>query len=465
MSHQDADGRKVRFHADYLRQALQWLLGKAAWETIRFRQDCTWAPRHLAAAALLWAWSDEATLDERFHTARKITAHLDPPQQELAASYQAFLKLLRRWTARFRALLQTSLRRRMQETFSEPWLVFGFALFGVDGSRVELPRTKSHEAVYAPSAQRPRKRQRRRKQPRTAAHAKTGRTPQMWLTTLWHAGTGLPWDWRLGSADSSEREHWKEMLPQLPENALVAADAGFVGYEYAQAVIASGRHLLVRVGANVRLLRQLGYGRERAGLVYLWPDRQAKEGQPPLVLRLVIAQGGKHPVYLVTSVLDPKRLSDAQVIEVYRRRWGIELFYRHLKQTFQRRKLRSASAENARVEMEWSLLGLWGMGLYAQAELTRAGIAPRRLSVAKMLRAFRRMLRDYRHPAERGTALCSLLRHALIDDYPRTNKTSRDYPRKKQEKPPGAPQIQLASPAQVALAQELRAEAQKGLSA
>lgn len=323
MSHQDADGRKVRFNADYSRQALPWLLGKAGWATIRFREDCTWAPLHLAAAALVWAWSDEATLDERFHTARKITVHLYQPQPELAGSYQAFLKLLRRWTPSFLALLQTSLRRRMQQTLSSHGQVFGFTLFGVDGSRVELPRTKSHEAAYAPSARRPRKRRRPKKIPQ-AAHAKKGRTPQMWLTTLWRAGTGLPWDWRTGPADSSEREHWKEMLPQLPENALVAADAGFVGYEYAQAVIASGRHLLVRVGANVRLLCKLGYARERAGLVYLWPDRQAKAGQPPLVLRLVIAQGGKHPVYVVTSVLDPQCLSDSQVIEVYRRRWGIE---------------------------------------------------------------------------------------------------------------------------------------------
>ncbi len=51
MSHQDADGRKVRFNADYSRQALPWLLGKAGWATIRFREDGTWVPLHLAAAA------------------------------------------------------------------------------------------------------------------------------------------------------------------------------------------------------------------------------------------------------------------------------------------------------------------------------------------------------------------------------------------------------------------------------
>ena len=59
------------------------------------------------------------------------------------------------------------------------------------------------------------------------------------------------------------------------------------------------------------------------------------------MLRLVVAHGGRHPVYLVTSVLDGEELSDEQVINIYALRWGVELFYRHFKQTFGRRKLRS----------------------------------------------------------------------------------------------------------------------------
>ena len=141
------------------------------------------------------------------------------------------------------------------------------------------------------------------------------------------------------------------------------------------------------------------------------------------------------------------------------------MFYRHLKQTFQRRKLRSASADNARVEMEWSLVGLWAMGLYAQVELARDHVPPEKISVAQVLRAFRRMLRDYRHPVEPGESLCSRLRRALIDDYVRGNKTSRHYPRKKQESPPGPPQIVAATRAQIQLARELRADHQKRLSA
>ena len=287
----------------------------------------------------------------------------------------------------------------------------------------------------------------------------------MWLTTLWHVGTGLPWDWRNGPADSSERAHLLEMLNSLPALAMIVADAGFVGYDFARAILDSGRQLLIRVGSNIKLLKHLGCVRESGNTVYLWPDTAAKKNGPPLVLRLVVVNNGKHPVYLVTSVCSAKRLSDSQIVELYRRRWGIELFYRHLKQTFQRRKLRSTSAENARLELEWSLVGLWAMGFYVLLDARRAETLPAKLSVATMLRAFRRTMKDYRHPAERGWRLRRILREAKIDSYARQNKTSRNYPRKKKETPPGSPIINNATPRQVARAKDLVTINRKRLTA
>lgn len=218
MSHQDQDGLSVRFNADFLRLALRWLFWGAQWNEIRFRKDCSWSPTQLATAACMWAWSDESTLDSRFQTARKITACIDAPQWKFAGSYQAFLKLLCRWTPALIALIQATFRRRMQQAFSKCWHMDGRVLFGVDGSRIELPRTASNQAVYAPSRWKEkagRKRTNRRKKHRNTAHAKKAGVPQIWLTTMWHAGTGLPWDYRIGPVDSSEREHWMEMLPSL----------------------------------------------------------------------------------------------------------------------------------------------------------------------------------------------------------------------------------------------------------
>jgi hypothetical protein len=465
MSHQDKVGSSPRLNAQYLRQALVWLLGRVSWKETLFREDCSWLPMQLAAAALLWAWSDESTLGERFCTARKIAQHLYQPQQEFAGSVQAFMKLLVRWTDVLVRAVQNAWRLRMQESLAAQWTVHGWAVFGVDGSRIELPRTKSHEGFYSIARHRSGKKVKRsrRLRPLTKGHTKKANTPQMWLTLLFHVGTGLPWCWRSGPTGSNERAHARDMLDELPPHALVAGDAGFVGYDYLQAVLASGRQVLVRVGSNVRLLRQLGWTREVANTVYLWPQR-AQKHLPPVVLRLIVAHGGKHPVYLVTSV-PRSQLSQTQVIDIYRRRWGIELCFRHFKQTFQRRKLRSASADHARVELEWSLLGLWGMCLYAQVEQAKRAPSVTNLSVACVLRSFRRMLRDYQHPAEQRGSLRALLRHAVRDNYVRKDKTSRDYPRKKPADPPaGPPQILVASHAQRSRAKIVRRQL-KGLTA
>lgn len=464
MSHQDS---KFSVNAACLQKALKLLLGSLDFTSLHFRHDCTWLPLSLVAAALIWAWSDEQNLHARFHHARKIIDFIFPPQRELGSSYQGFMKLLVKWTTSLIALLQEHFRAIMQKTLAASYLLYDFAVFAVDGSRIDLPRTQSHQQAYGRKKKKNKKKQKhKRVNKQKNGYGKQGSGPQMWLTTLWHMGTGLPWNWRIGPADSSERGHWLEMLCSLPLNSLIVADAGFVGYGYAKEVIDSGRDLLLRVGSNVRLLKNLGCVRERNGYVYLWPAKAAKQKLPPLVLRLVVVHNGKHPVYLITSVLDENILSNEQIAKLYSRRWGIELFYRNLKQTFGRRKLRSGCAENARVELEWSLAGLWAMGLYAQMEMQKAGISPKRISVARVLFAFRQTLRYYRDPLERKCSLRDMLRCAMIDDYRRKCKTSRNYPRQKQETPPGPPKMIVATPAQITLAQSLAlCENQKGLPA
>jgi hypothetical protein len=190
----------------------------------------------------------------------------------------------------------------------------------------------------------------------------------------------------------------------------------------------------------------------------------ARKREPPLVLRLVVLQGGRHPWYLLTSLRDPKRLSDHQVAEIYRQRWGIELYYRHFKATFDRRKLRSHKAEHAECEAHWSMLGLWSMLLHAQVCLRR-WIPPERISVAQVLRAYRLPMREFKSRPDPGESLWDLLRAARIDSYQRRDKSSRAYPRKKYEKPPGAPQLHDATLAQRTLAKQVCNTSRKGLTA
>ncbi len=101
-------------------------------------------------------------------------------------------------------------------------------------------------------------------------------------------------------------------------------------YESPRAILDGRRRLLIRVGSNVRPLKRPGDTRESGDTVSLRPDREAA-------------------------------------------RRGIEPFHRHLKQSFGRRKLRSARAENALPEPHRSLAGLWAMAPYALIPLRGIG--------------------------------------------------------------------------------------------
>lgn len=456
MSHQD-QGRSngTVFHFQALQQAISWLWQDIEFGELRLRDDCTWSARALATAALLWSWSDELSLGDRFKKARQITCKVLKIRKPPASSYQAFLKLLNKWTPHFVELLTHAFRRRSIKCFPRRLRIAGFLVFGADGSRLELPRTNSNEAAYAAKCskrQRGKKKRRKKKQTKREVN-----TTQLWITTLWHLGTQLPWSWKLGPCDSSERKHLSQMLAELPRESLMVIDTGFFGYDLWRETIASGCEFVVRVGSNAHLLKKLGYTRTRGDIVYFWPLREARRSQPPLVLRLVVLQGKRTPVYLVTSVLDSKRLPSKDVAQIYQQRWGIELFYRSLKQTFDRRKLRSRNAANAYTEAQWSLLAFWAMALHAQHYQKSQRLDPNRLSCAGMLRAYRRAMREYRSRPEVGEDLYSLLRIALKDDYQRTKpKTNEDYPRKTQKPPAGKPKIKNATKRQVARAKKVK---------
>ena len=151
MSHRDSVPACPRLNGDLLKVAVRWLTHGICWTSIRWRLDCTWSVQLLVAAGLFWAWSDEATLGERFTTARKIAMFLFPPQGKVAGSYQSFVKLLVRWTAPLVALLQQAMRERMRTDLADGWLIHGFVLFGADGSLIALPRTAANQQAYAPA--------------------------------------------------------------------------------------------------------------------------------------------------------------------------------------------------------------------------------------------------------------------------------------------------------------------------
>lgn len=157
------------------------LLGESSW---------------LAWAAMLWAWSNEVTFGERFVCAQRLIQHLQEfadGSPKKSTSYQAFLKMLIRWTALLVLAVQVTLRNRMQSLTLEDWRQHGLIVFAVDGSKIELPRTTSNQQAYAQSRQ-PSNRRRRKKHHDRSANNKVDQS-QFFITQLYHLVLRISWDW------------------------------------------------------------------------------------------------------------------------------------------------------------------------------------------------------------------------------------------------------------------------------
>jgi len=385
-----------------------------------------WCPKTLAMCAVLAAWDSSSTVVERFDAARRlVNRHRPRRRRALGATYQGFAKaVVTRGVALVRVMVG-HLRRTMLEVAGAYQKRRGLFAVAVDGTKIDAPRTISNESGLG-----------------IAGNA--GTHPQMLLTTMWHMGTGLPWCWRVGRADASERSHLRSMLPELPGGALVVADALYTGFDLLRRIQCRGLLFLVRVGSNVRLLRKLGYVQEHGNTVYLWPNTQ--RSRPPLVLRLIrikTERGGT--VYLITNALDEEQLSEQDATVFYRMRWGVEVFFRSLKQTLERRKMRSASPARALMELHWTMVGLMLLGLMTVRHLIAAGRDPLAMSVACALRAVRRSAASATGRVGR-LALRSALAAAIKDAYRRTcSKTARHWPHKKNDPPCGVPRITVAT--------------------
>ncbi len=474
MSHQDRKSKEqIVVNHESIKQAVNSLFTAKVFQGVKARKGSRWTGRMLVVVALFWSWSNVDELKGRFRQARKVAAKIFRWLPDPGETYNGFLKQLRKWHGQLQLLCMGELRMLMKQDLFGQWEIAGFVVIAGDGSRIELPRTKSNEAVYSPKRKKKRtrknrggkgkarrgKRWRKAKRQSEASIRKKANSPQMWLTLFWHVGTGLPWAWRTGPSDSSERQHLEEMLSELPENTLITADAGFMGYDFWSAVIAAGHRFVIRAGANVRLLKKLGFTREYENTVYLWPDWAAEKGLPPLALRAVWVHNGKQPMCLITNVLSTERLSDRQIAQIYKARWGIEVFFRTFKQTFGRRKLRSHKAEHAKLEAEWSLVALWAVCLLEQREIAQSGCDPCRLSPAGAIKAIQEVLCHYRNrPDEPTESLGWMFRNALLDDCQRkSSKTARAYPRKRKRERTGVPTIASASKSQIVAANEFKA--------
>lgn len=442
----------------------EWLLPSGIFAGVNLHGNITWSPVDLVWLVLCWGWEESKNVTDAFDEAKDQCHQLGIV---VVDSYQAMMKVLVRYNAPLLIVLWSRIHQLMQEIGGEHWQIEGWVPIAFDGSRSSAPRTESNEkALCAPNYGKGATAKYRKKKTKGMRRKKNEKNkpqpqqPQAWITMMWHMGLRLPWTWRLGPSNSSERAHVEKMLKHgdFPGNTLFCGDAGFVGYPLWSQITERGHHFLVRVGANVSLLHNSANVRLSGNRVFCWPKDAQSKKRPPLELRLLKVRVGKTKMWMLTSVLDARRLPKPLIARFYQLRWGIEVEFRGLKQTLDRAKLRCRNPIRLLAELDWSILAMTVAELFALKEQ----LAPRprgnektasknrntptadpwKRSLAETIRALRHCLRRINRTPAPGEDLITRLRNAVTDSYQRkSSKKARYRPPNPDKKPLGDPKL------------------------
>jgi hypothetical protein len=379
----------------------------------------------LIYSLLLMTWCCGDSLPEKFEAAKGFYVVCCPKRKRPGASFTGFEKAVAKLPLPVLRALAAGIRGRVQAIFGKRWKVGNFIPFGCDGTRQACPRTEELER-------------------RLGTFGKEGSPPMIWNTSIVHLTLGFPFCWRLGKGGkASERSHLITMLRWLPASALIVADAGYVGYEVAAAMILANVFFLIRMSSNATFYSEANAPLDEfhEGIVYYWPKTQQNEGKPPIRGRLMRIHSCRHKadVWLFTNVEDPKQLSLETAGTCYRWRWENEGFFRTYKRTLKKVTLMSRTVRLVHREAEASMIAtqlLLCQGALAMP-VPQKGSLPVMCSPRGVLLEARRDISGRKEPKELFSVRIA---RAQRDQRVRTSaKQKREWPRRKAHTPPHPP--------------------------
>jgi hypothetical protein len=445
---------------DQIVSSLNWVITPKVFSDMPRHGNSTWNPVHFVGLVVLSAWCEGKQLTAAFTKAKE--AARECFGSVAVSTYQGMMRALVNNQSELLTRMWSRLQTLMAQTAQEFFRIGCWCPLAVDGSRFSTPRSIRNEQAFSVKSYgkgRDAKSRRHWKNKQKRSKKLGTLKPQIWLTLVWHMGLKLPWCWKSGASNSSERQHLIELLASMvfPEKTLFCGDAGFVGYKLWRGIMESSHSFLIRVGANVHLLKNLGQVRTNGNCVWVWPRDVMKRDMPPIQLRLITVQIGSKTMYLVTNVLSERNLSVKMIKQLYTLRWGIELHFRSTKQTFERGTLRSRNSDNSLAELDWSLIALTMIQLMAIREQTKIDVPPEHTSVAQALKAVRFAIYTRHVPLPKEQLLNRQLRLAVIDDYERLHsKRGRYHPNKKRKPSATKPILTQASKTQKSAYQQYK---------
>ena len=424
-----AGKQRLRPVAKSLPQGIREFLTPSLFKQVRSvrsrRKLPRWDIHPLLYVLILCSWCCGDSLPERFEVARGFYVFTCPKKRRPGTTFSGFEKAVAKLPMSVLRRVAATVRERMVRVFGEQWLHEGFVPLGCDGSRQECPRSEELER-------------------RLGTFGKDGAAPMLWNTSIVHLRLGIPWCWWWGrGGKASERSHLQQMIPWLPFNALLIADAGYVGYQLMRSLIIANVCFLIRMSSHATFytLEEQQLDQFCEGIVYYWPQKIRAKGEPPLRGRLICVRDKRRKVdvWLFTNVEDRQRLSVEAAGKFYSWRWECEGFFRSYKRTMKMMKLSGRTIRTVHREAEASMiavqlmlcLGSQAVAAKASNKGTAAVASPR-----KVLLAIRSAMRG----KDAGSKYSKQIALATRDSRQRvTHKEQRKWPRRKTHQPPSPP--------------------------
>lgn len=445
MDAKPAKNARLRPHAKSFLDSVHEFLTPAVWKQAKkargaAKESPRWTAQPLVLTLLAITWCCGDSMAERFEAAKGFTAVCLRKRRGPGKTVQGFQEALKALPIGVLRVLAAGVRRRLLALFD--LRSDGFMVFGCDGSSMETPRVQELERRLDPPL-------------------KEQGCPQVWVTALVHLRTGLLWAWRLGKGYSRERSHLLALLATLPAAALVVADAGFNGYELACSLTKAGVCFVIRMSGKDRLYTEerIEVKEFQEGEVFLWTKEAQKQKLAPLRVRLIRIRAKKRrDVWLLTNVLDPKRLTAERAGQYYRWRWENEGLFRTFKRTLAKVKLMSRTVRLIHREAEGALLAtqlLLAQGAQAMSQRPSNKVEPERCSPRKVLLVLRDVITGKIDARDQATFTQRLQDAAREDRQRKSSKVKRAWRRRVNHKPQKPPRFRTLSEHEKTLAHKL----------
>ena len=292
----------------------------------------------------------------------------------------------------------------------------GLSVYAFDGSKFTLPATSDIRAFFDAKS--------------GLENKGKGHYPQALVNTVYDVFRRMPVGRTITPIDDgNEREEAKKLLDFLPQWCICLFDRGYPSYDFvAELLLQSSRYFIMRcpVASTFSAVKDFIASKKQSDLIYLIPSsgqfakklcKKKQRALKAIQLRIILL---KHPdgtsSVLLTNLPEKKEFSDAEIINLYYRRWAVENHYRDEKCSFLVENFHSKSVDGIQQELFAILINAVLARLMTALSVESESIETKKCLVMPQLKnAVKSLAQDIAVFVSRNLEKAIVIFHELLD--------------------------------------------------